>query len=428
MKKPSFRPRNRMKDVVDAREELTIPTYTLGRRPPGKHFRRNLVIIAAFALLLISIYLPPLFISEPSVDIYASVDLSAKADRTAMESAQIYLRNNPEADFDNDGLTNEAELNANTGVYIIDNDDDGVTDYAELYLTQTAPRIPDTSIQSFVINADAKTGNAVNTPFKMDDVVLWADDYASKARGSVLPLEDGSYIFYHFKGWVQFPVGKFAYMVQNGLQTALRTNENGYFYINTDAMVNVRVYEEQPAACHILNLLGARYTIPDNLLGKLLSFLLPSNGFGLITCRSALRNDLDDTWTESAIANPITKHSVDVLSEDRFSADQRDLKTLNSIFSQIDSGNNVILSLMSHSVGESLVEVYGYTNRNNLLVCDPLTGAELGIIRVSPYSTRLLDASGTIQEYQFYFWSGCGYSSSARHRIVVVDAFPAETD
>lgn len=412
---------NRMKDKVDAREELVIPTYTLGKKPRRKGFRAILITSSVVLFLFLSIYMPPMLLEEPDTEYRASVDLTPTAERLAMEEAQTYLRNNPEADFDSDGLTNEEELAVNTGIYMRDNDGDGVTDYAELYLTETNPCVPDDAILNFVINADSKTGSTVNTPFKVGDVVLWADDYASKARGSVLQLSYGSYNFYRFKGWVQFPEGNYAYKVENGLQTALKKSESGYFYIDTAGLVNVRLYEEQPTACHIVSLLGTKYMLPDNFFTQTLSFILPSKGFGLITCRPALANDIDGTWSEEAKANAPVTYQIPQLQPERFARTYTELTDLAAIFHQIDNGNNVILSLMSHEVGESIVEVYGYTNRNNLLICEPTTGENLGVINIIPYSERLLDESGTINSYEQFAFSGCGYSSAARHRIAIID-------
>ncbi|MBQ3569431.1 MAG: hypothetical protein IJA20_02030, partial [Methanocorpusculum sp.] len=55
------------------------------------------------------------------------------------------------------------------------------------------------------------------------------------------------------------------------------------------------------------------------------------------------------------------------------------------------------------------------------LVCDPSTGEQLGVINITAYSERILDVSGTIQEYEQFAFSGCGYSSAARHRIAIID-------
>lgn len=410
-----------MKDRVKAREELTIPTYTLTKQK--RKIPKPVLIIVTIALLIFStIYLPPMLLEEPDLTVRASIDLRSIAEPTAMESAQSYLRNNPEADFDNDGLTNEQELDAGTGIYIPDNDDDGVTDYAELYLTETNPRVKDDAIIKFVINADNKNGNTVNTPFKVSDVVMWADDYESKARGSVVLLPDGSYNFCRFKGWAQFPGDIVAaYKVVNGTQTALKRNESGYFYIDGPGLTNVRVYQEQPEACYIVSLLGNRYSFPDNFFFKGLSFILPSQGFGLITCRAALTNDIDGTWDEVSVVNEKSKYHSDSYAIERFGFDQQTLEDLSGIFTEIDSGNNVIITLMSHEVGEVILEVYGYTSRNNILVCDPSTGEDFGIINIDVIGERHLDQSGSIVQYNHFRFNGCGYSSTARHRIVILD-------
>lgn len=410
-----------MKSRVDAREEVTIPTYSLVK--PKKKIPRPVLICTMVVLLIFTtIYLPPMIIEEPDMTYHASVDLSASADPEAMELAQSYMRNHPEADFDNDGLTNEEELNAGTGIYVVDNDFDGTSDYAELYLTESNPTVPDDAIIKFVINADNKNGTTVNTPFKVHDVVLWADDYESKARGSVVKLPDGSYNFYRFQGWVQFPEDiAAAYEVDNGIQVALKKNESGYFYINSPELKNVRVYAEQPETCYIISLLGNRFSTPDNIFFKFLSWIFPSHGMGLITCRPALVNDLDGTWDEVSVVNDKSQYRASSFPNERFGFDQRLLTDLSGIMAEIDSGNNVIISLMSHQVGEAIVEVYGYTSRNNLLVCDPSTGEDLGVINIDILPERMLDQSGSIEEYEHFAFNGCGYSSEARHRIVVLD-------
>lgn len=419
---------NRMKSRVESREQVTIPTYTIQKKK-----RKTPIIVPAIVgvvlIAFVTIYLPPMLVDEPDMMTRGSVNLTEAADPQALEWAQTYIRNNPEEDFDHDGLTNEQELNNGTGVYIPDNDFDGTTDYAELYLTETNPCYYDNSIINFVQQSDAKTGNAVNTPFKVHDVVMWADDYESKARGGVIPLADGSYNFYRFQGWVQFPSedARYAYKVVNGIQEELKKNESGYFYIDTKALVNVRVYAEKPASCYIVSLLGERYMLPDNIGTQILDAILPGKGFGLITIKKALVNDLDDTWSEVAVVNDIITTQIDEFDLDRFGRNDLDLDDLSTIFTQIDSGNNVLISLMSHQTGEVIVEVYGYTNRNNLLVCDPRTGEEYGVLNVQVKGERVLDQEGTISSYEHFDFTGCGYSSNARHRLMILDAINAKT-
>lgn len=412
---------NRMKDRVQAREAVVIPTYTITKQK-RKIPKAVLIVTAATLFLFSTIYLPPMIIEEADMTTRGSVDLQSLANANAMEWAYGYLRNHPEEDFDRDGLTNEQEVSYNTGIYIIDNDNDGTTDYAELYLTETNPSVPDEAIINFVKQADAKTGNVVNTPFRLHDIILWADDYESKARGGVVPLADGSYNFYRFSGWVQFPdeIAE-AYVVRNGVQAPLKKNDAGYFYIEAKELQNVRVYKTPPERCHILSLLGTRYRLSDNILSRTLSFILPSNGFGLITCKSALTNDTDDTWQEVAVTNDIVTIKLEDYSEDRFGRDQQMLSDLSNIFTQIDNGHNVIISLMSHEIGEVFVEVYGYTSRNNLLVCDPETGEAYGVLNISVLGERVLDQSGKITSFEHFTFNGCGYSSARRHRLMIVD-------
>jgi len=420
---------NRMKAKVEAREAVALPTYSLVKK---KHKVPVIVpVLVCIGLIIFStIYLPPLLIDEPDMMTRPSVDLRNSADRNAMEWAQTYMRNYPEEDFDGDGLTNEQELNAGTGVYLIDNDFDGTTDYAELYLTETNPCYADNSAINFVQQSDAKTGSVVNTPFKVHDVVMWADDYYSKTRGSVIPLADGSYTFFRFQGWAQFPSdAQYAYKAVNGTQVALKRNENGYFYIDSKSVTNVRLYNKEPESCYVVSLLGERYMLPNNFGSRLLFILLPNNGFGLITVKKTLVNDLDATWSEVAVVNDIVtmRISKDSYGQERFGRNDLAVTDLSDIFARIDSGNNVIISLMSHEVGEVFLEVYGYTNRNNLLICDPRTGETFGVINIDVVGERVLDQSGTIAAYEHYEFSGCGYSSAARHRLTIVGSVDSST-
>lgn len=416
---------NRLKDRIEAREAVVIPTYTIAkqhRKIPKPFF----IIFTVVLLLFTTIYLPPMVISEPDTSAHTSVDLRLSANPNAMEWALTYLRNNPEMDFDGDGLVNETELSYNTGVYLIDNDDDGTTDYAELYLTETNPCVYDESVINFVKQADIKTGSPVNKPFKLHDVILWADDYESKARGGVIPLADGSYNFYRFEGWCQFPDdAQYAYKVVNGVQQALEKNESGYFYIDSKELMNVRVYQTKPEACYLVRLLSNEFTIGDSTLGKVLSTVLPSKGYGLIVCKPALVNDFDGTWEETAVKNAPTAKKLGEYSEERFGRDQQSLADLSTIFSEINSGRNVIVSLMSHEIGEVFVEVYGYTNRNNLLICDPETGDDYGALNIKVVGERVLDQTGSIVSYEHFIFTGCGYSSAARHRLMVVETVAA---
>jgi hypothetical protein len=416
---------NRVKTRVNSRKsaveaETIIPTYQLHKKKK-KIPRWALILLIIILAIFIIFYLPPMVIDEVDVTTRSSVNLRDYANTNAMEWAKTYLRNNPESDFDGDGLTNEDESNYNTGLYIPDSDNDGVTDYAELYLTNSNPTVKDDSITTFVKQSDLRTGNQVNTPFTIHNIILWADDYYSKARGSVLPLSDGSYNFFRFQGWVQFPENPVcAYKVVNGVQTPLKKNANGYFYIDSKYLTNVRIYQEQPEACYILYVLGTGYTLPENVGTKILSFILPNHGFGVFTIKPALINDVDGTYQEKAVTNKIITTSLNDFSDVRFGRNECNVTDLAKIFEYLENDSNVIISLMSQDFGESILEVYGYTTNNNLLVCDPKTGEDFGYITIKAMSERLLNQSGSIEAWERFSFEGCGYSSAAGNRISIL--------
>lgn len=420
---------NRMKKSVKNREELEIPVYSLKKQKRFSMSAKKIIPIAILLLLAVVIYVPPLIFDAPVQTYHASTALAANP--AAMEEAITYLRNNPTADFDEDNLTNEEELRYGSGIYMIDNDGDGVTDFAELYITETNPCVYDEAILQYVKQKDAESGNSVNTPFKVHDIVMWADDYSSKARGSVIESYANCYTFSNFKGWVQFPTDVFAYEMKEGYQVPLQKSEQGYYRIEPNAdvkngIVTVYTYTEKPATYHVLSLLNTSYQLDDNFLGKALDFILPSKGFGLITCREANAADLDGSLTETAYTNQMVRYAVPELNAERFKKDTNQLSDLTTIIKQLDAGHNVILSLMSHTAGEVIIEAYGYTNHNNLLVCDPATGKDLGVLNIEVVSRRLLDQTKTIKQYEYFKFFGCGYSSNNRHRLAIIDYIPSD--
>lgn len=396
--------------------EFDIPEYQLGKRKSrngrkARALKRIGIIVLIFALVAGLFYLPPLYFKEADRVRLPSEVIAG--DDTMLQVSISYMRNNPDLDFDGDGLTNEQELEYNTNVYGIDNDRDGVTDYAELYITETNPCLYDDGIIEYV----KSLGGAANDPFKIHNVVMWADDYESKAKGSVVLLQDG-YRFSNFSGWVQFPEGKYAYKVENGYQTALKSNGNGQFYIDCkNSLETVRVYNSELPMTYLVHVFGNVFYMEDNWIGKALSFILPSYGTAPITCRKVAIADGDGTNEEIATANPITTINLEELSESRFGMNQNSLTDLSYVYEEINKGNNVVASLYSHTTGEVLVEIYGYTNRDNLLIADPETGEELGYLNITVQSSRLLDNSESIQQYEWFSFEGCGYSSELKHRI-----------
>lgn len=404
--------------------EDELPLYYLnsGKKKSLKKIIIPLLIVGLIALI---IYVPPMVFEEKTTAEYDSVRLSGNP--ASLQELSIYKSNNLQADFDEDGLINDVEANqSNTGIYTIDHDGDGVTDYAELYINNppTNPTLYDDGIIEFVKKQDAMNGTQCNTPFTDAGIVMWADDYSSKARGTVIEAYQDVYLFQKFNGYVQFPSNiKSAYQIVGGYQIKLEQNDQGYYHIMSQySPVYVRVHNKDVEPCGCLSLLGSSYKIKNTGLAKVLSTILPSKGFGLITCKEVLAEDFDESTKESAYQNDYKYINTEMLelSDSRFARNYTKLSDFADIKTHLENGDVAIISLISSNFGESIVEVKGYTNRNNLILCDPVTGTEYGILQIHIQSSRLLDQSGMITRYEFFSFNGCGYSSDNRDRIAIL--------
>jgi hypothetical protein len=341
-----------------------------------------------------------------------------------MVASLTYWKNMPDDDFDEDGLTNEKETSVGTGAYTVDTDNDGVTDYAELYITETNPKIPTDTVIGYVKRKNAENGKQVNSPIKVYNVVLWPDDYASRARGGVIRTFEG-YKFNKFKGWVQFPEGEYAYKIVNGRHVELEKNEQGYFHID-GGDVSVRLYNEPLETAYKICFIGGGFVrVEDNLLGKALHFMLPNNGSGFITCVKSAVSDFNETTGVGGSASIVTPDKIP-LTDARFGRNMNKLSDLADIFAKIDGGECVILSLYSKERGEAFVLAHGYLYRGSIFVADITTGERLGAINFSEHAERLLDKSGELQQYEWFTFEGCGFDSAKGDRIAIVgDTVPS---
>ena len=419
---------NRMKSAVEKRD--VIPEYFLKKK--RKRMPLGWVIaIALVVLLTISIYIPPLIFKYPAKT-YHSVELHTNT--ASMKELSDFKTNNPDKDFDGDGLLNEQENSQGngTGLYTSDHDDDGVSDYAELYITNTNPKVADTGGEAYLKKLDSSSGNKVNTPFEDDGVVMWADDYASKLRGSAIQTRSGRYLFTHFNGWVQFPSNiKSAYKYENNFHSSLETNAKGYYYIESEnENVIVDVFTEKVKPCACFSLLTSKSRVKGGFGANVLKFILPSNGVGLITCREAIDIDFQTEGEQVDVQNTPVYCDVSKLqvSDSRFLRNYTQLTDLADIIDHLNKGDVVLVSFMSSNKGEAFAEIYGKTNENNLLVCDTKTGEPFGVLQVSVRSTRMLDKTGSVNRYEYFLFAGCGFSSGKRDRISIIAYLPQNGD
>lgn len=399
-----------------------LPLYSLqNKRAPRRRRKIRipnsiLVLLSILLGLGILIYLPPAIIRD--TDPYHLSSIPLPADESALAAAMTYLRNLPDEDFDGDGLSNEKEINQGTSIYSIDSDGDGVTDYAELYITNTNPNIYDEAIVRHMRSLDAENDKQVNSPIKIHNVVLWPENYESRAKGGVVRTMEG-YRFCKFTGWVQFPKGEYAYKIVNGVHIPLKINDNGYFYID-DQLTTVRVYDEPLEMAHKVSVFGQNILLEEGYLGSALTFLLPSRGVGLITCRRIAAVDAEGSNLPAPVSADIVVPDSFPLSDSRFGRNFNKLSDLAAIFDAINENQCAILSLYSPERGEAFVLAYAYNSVGNIFIADINTGEAIGAINYSERAGRFLDYTGEIQQYEWFLYDGCGFDSGKGDRLSIV--------
>jgi hypothetical protein len=403
-------------------QENVIPEYNTGPKKRRKiEIPTGLAVsLAALSFALSVLYLPPAIIGEVDAR-YASKPVPYY--ETALKTAIDYIKNNPNGDFDGDRFLNDEETSYKTGVYTVDSDGDGTTDWAELYVTETNPTVYDDAITDKVKATDAAAGNGVNSPFKIRDVILWPDDYRSRATGAVIKLSDTTYRFCEFSGWVKFPAGKYAYKEEVGVKSRLTGNDDGAFYVKAESSLTVHVLEAPLVTKYLLNVIFVgEISIEDGLFGKVLETVLPSKGQGLLTCREATEGDSYGKLPSAPVSTAeIAVFESIPLHDDRFSRSMTLMSDLAKIEETIDASKCVPVSLMSHDRGEAILIVYGYIKNRALLAATPM-GEKVGALTITPMARRLLDYTGEIQQYEYYAFSGCGFDSAKRHRIAILEA------
>lgn len=203
------------------KKEKSIPQYNANGKVKRAEISRKkkslLIVLFCFSVVLMLIYIPAILNMKKNNQQQQgyTVDINYSAIKLCNEE----ISKNTDSDFDNDGIDNTKEQTEGTNIYSEDSDFDGATDYYELYVSKTDPNYYDTSI---VVNIQKELDNqenkTVSSAYKMGNVILWADDYVSKAAGGVVETVNG-YHFYNFSGYAQFPSekGSYVYGVKNNI-------------------------------------------------------------------------------------------------------------------------------------------------------------------------------------------------------------------
>ena len=369
-------------------------------------WKKIVIGIAAFiALLCAFIYLPPMMGigEEESSHSYVAI----MPDSAAIKAYQTYLKDNQEADFDGDGLTNSVESDHNTNVWNIDSDNDGVSDYAEIFSTGTDPVKPTTILVKQIMKDDERNGSNLGIPYKIDDIVFWPNTYQAKAYGAVVRTLRG-YRFCNFDGWIKFPQQVYAYQYKDGSHREIdhRTEEDAWRIKSSDEVV---LYGEPLTFVYRLTLpiAGVIY-LPDDGLGSFLADILPNKG-GFVNCIKMATIDTkahEDSYVTAELRAP----TIDKTDYSRLGQNMNSLKDLTWVRKMIEAGECVAVSMYSGNVGESIGIIYGYTDNGDLLVAnEDLEPA--GILEIAENAKRMMDKDNVIGQVSWFEWKGLGFDS-----------------
>ena len=303
-------------------------------------------------------------------------------------------------DIDGDGVINGQEQNYGCFLYKADTDCDGVSDGAEVVSTITDPnKFNDTYIK-YVEEKDAAAGKRITSPYAMNNVILWADEYKDKALGSVETSINNVYFFDNFNGWARFVNDNIAvaYDGEDFKELEYREVEKAY-RITED--IDTVLFVDSVSYTYVLTMFGEEITVEDGKLAHFLDTILPADGNTYLKIRRQMKvNDNISKRKTTEIVLPIYEDYYDF---SYLSRNENVLSDLNRIYKAIDTGKCVLGSLHNTDSGEYKFIVYGYDYFGNLLTAD-LACKPTGILKVVPKMKTVLCEDGveTIEYYDFY--------------------------
>lgn len=410
--------RNKRATAYAAKEKTDLPEYTLQGtvNNAGKKDRKALKVIGISLIGFLSVvcgvlYLPALFMQpEPA----SSPAFTVQIDTTVTDMPNAWTRESMNADFDNDKLINSLESEYGTSPRRIDTDNDGITDYAEIYVTDTDPAVPNRDICIDVAKKEAKAAGAqLGSPYKVHNVILWPETWEARTFGSVLPSLQG-YVFCEFVGWAKFPESGIAYGYDGKEHFFLSYREaEDAWYIPHDC--TVKIYgQELGTTIRLKTPFGESYlreTFFTNLIEKL---LLDDHAWF-----AAKRIFNIDAWEQQEETTETKWYPVQIDKENkaRFGASDDSLADLANVYKLIEEGYCVAASLYRTGVGEAFITIYGYDANGDLLVSEHQKERPLGKLTIKPACRRIMDADGVRVQYEWFEFSGLGFDSGQYDRI-----------
>lgn len=390
----------------------SLPVYNINGRniTPSKKQKekRMLITFLTVACAACFVYLPQVFISSEQPE-----EITI-ADNTAIRKMNTVLRDYPDDDFDGDGLTNAEETIAGTNPWNVDSDGDGVTDYCELKITNSNSLKAEAILEDKQKKLDQENDKTEGSPYKIGNVILWADDYASKSYGSVVETTTG-YYFSLFHGYAQFPEkdGEYAYSYKDGVRKLLekRTEENAW-KIEEDG--TVELYDKKLKEVSEISIFGYPFYFESNIAWKVLTAILPDKGF--ITGIEKTEMDINPDTREATVAD-IQKMQFDHEDLKRFTLNSNTLNDLQYVRESIQDNACISASLYNENYGERVVLIYGYDYEGNLLCANISTGNIIGTITINEKSKKIMNKTGDIVSMSYFDFEGFGFDSRNGDRI-----------
>jgi len=380
-------------------------------RPNLKKAVKKLAIILGTTAAIISfLYLPQVFIRKEGYTVKGDLEFMASSVTLINDTRSSEWS----GDFDGDGLDNQEELNLLTNPYNVDTDGDHITDYAEIYVTKTSPLSYNDTLLTNKELEDEINGNRLKTPYKVGNVILWADDYRSKAYGSVIETQKG-YRICGFSGYAQFPLydGWYAYRIVNGIHEKLDYLEEENVWRVSDGDT-IEMFPSELEEKVKFTFFGKELISDKTRLTDILSHILPDEGF--ITAQGLTGNDLEEQNPDAVMA--VIKEMETDSDSERFKKNCTLLSDLMSVREAIDAGKCVYFTIYHENLGEKQGIIFGYRSEDNtLLVADPETLEYAGNITIIEKAEMMIIGTGETVSYEYFDFYGFGASSASGFKI-----------
>ena len=372
------------------------------QKEPNKYIKRGIIAGSIFLILFLLLYIPSWIYPKEKQT------ASLTTDTLMINNMTNYLKTYPNEDLDQDGLINVMEEENETSPRYPDTDRDGLSDYAECYVTFTNPKKYDNYLDKQMEEKLSQEQTSVKNPFRVGNIILWAKDLSSRAHGSVVKTYNG-YRFCDFKGYAEFPgetVYAYKYIGEKHIPLKYKENEKAW-EITDDS--EVRIYDHKLEPIYKLSFVKKYKYISNKYIGTILSFLLPEKSY-FLSCEGLMK---EDTYinAEGSVENEIVKIDYDETSDKRFGRAFYTLEDLANIYHQIDEGRCLLASLLSGSLGEGIIEIYGYTETGDLLIADHQELKPIGTLAITERTGQFMDESGTVTVRNWFDFEGFGFNS-----------------